>query len=284
MTAFADVIGDPVAQSLSPAMQRFWIERLGLDARYEAVRVAGADIESFLAERAARPDWRGCNVTMPHKQAVIPFLARLDPAARRIGAVNTIVREEDGSLTGGNTDAEGFLQPLRSELAKPHLFRMARIFGTGGAARAIVTALAAEGLTIVLAGRTEEKARTLLRKLGLEEGNYPVSLSHFRDPTDFAFDDREGCLDLIVNATSLGMEGKPALPLHFSHIPPRSIVYDIVTHPVETPLLAEAAQRGLRRIDGLSMLIGQGAAAFARFFEVQPPRDDDAALRRMLAA
>ena len=283
MTAFAELIGDPVGQSLSPAMHRFWIDRMGLDARYEARRLRRDELGPFLAERAADADWRGCNVTMPHKRAVIPFLSRLDPAARRIGAVNTIVREEDGSLTGHNTDAEGFVQPLRSELARPHLFRMARVFGTGGAARAIVTALAAEGLTIVLAGRTEDKARALLAELDLQEGNHPVALTHFRDPTDFPFDDREGCLDLIVNATSLGMEGNPALPLHFSHVPPRSIVYDIVTHPVETPLLAEAARNGLRRIDGLSMLIGQGAAAFARFFGVQPQRDDDAALRRVLA-
>ena len=132
---YAEVIGDPIRQSKSPAIHGFWLERLGLAASYRATHVAPADLAAFVAARRNDPHWRGCNVTMPHKQAVIPLLDRLDPLAGQVGAVNTIV-PEDGELVGYNTDVPGFLEPLRTALAQPHLFRMARVLGTGGAARA----------------------------------------------------------------------------------------------------------------------------------------------------
>ncbi|MBS1239585.1 MAG: aroE, partial [Proteobacteria bacterium] len=161
---YAEVIGDPIAQSKSPAIHGYWIEKLGLDADYRACHVTAEGLADYLAERRADPSWRGCNVTMPHKQAVMPFLDRLDSLAERIGAVNTIV-PEDGALVGYNTDAGGFLEPLRPWLARDHLFRMARVLGTGGAARAIIAALAAEHVTIVLAGRDPAKAVALLNEL-----------------------------------------------------------------------------------------------------------------------
>lgn len=284
MTRYAEVIGDPIAQSKSPAIHTHWIEGLGLDARYDRQLVKSDELGDYLARRAADPDWAGCNVTMPHKLAVMQHLDRLDPLARRIAAVNTIVREADGSLTGYNTDAAGFLEPLGEELDKQHYFRMARVLGTGGAARAIVAGLLDHGITLVLAGRNPDKARAMLDELDPGAEHYVVPLDHFAQATDFAFDDREGCLDLVVNASPLGMEGQPPLDFDFSHVPPRSIVYDIVTAPLETPLLQEAQARGLRTIDGLSMLIGQAAVAFEKFFGVSPPRDDnDAGLRRILA-
>ena len=144
---------------------------------------------------------------MPHKQAIIPLLDALDPFAQRLGAVNTVVRQEDGSLKGFNTDANGFLEPLRTVLSEKHLFRMARIIGTGGASRAIIAALADHGFTLVVAGRNPDKARTLLDELAPRGEHHAIHLDHFAKPTDFAFDDREGCLDLIVNASSLGMSG-----------------------------------------------------------------------------
>lgn len=282
-TPYAEVIGDPIAQSKSPAIHRFWIERLGLDAAYAAERVSATGLAAYLSERRADRDWRGCNVTMPHKRAVMPLLDRLDPPARRIGAVNTVVRQTDGALVGYNTDAPGFLEPLRGELARRHLFRMARVFGTGGAARAIVAALAAEGFVIVLAGRDRDKARALLDELAPGGGHHAADLAHFAEPTDFAFDDRAGCFDLVVNASSLGMAGQPPLPCDLSHFPPGSVVYDVVTHPLETPLLRDARAAGLRTIDGLAMLIGQAAIAFERFFAQAAPRDD-VALRTRLGA
>src|SRR5690606_33364005 len=133
-------------------------------------------------------DWRGCNVTMPHKQAIIPLLDRIDSVAARIGAVNTVVREADGTLAGYNTDAAGFVEPLLPLLARRHLFRMARILGAGGAARAIVVALADRGFTLVLAARDPAKARALLDELDPGGDHHAVDLAHFAPETDFVFD------------------------------------------------------------------------------------------------
>jgi shikimate dehydrogenase len=280
---YAEVIGDPIAQSKSPTIHNFWLERLGVEADYRAHHVSTAELEGYLRNRRADRNWRGCNVTMPHKQAVIPLLDRLDPLAERIGAVNTILRDADGLLTGCNTDANGFLEPLRAALGEHHLFRMARVLGTGGAARAIVAALAGEGVVIVLAGRDPEKARALLDELDPGGEHHAIDIAHFSDETDFAFDDREGCFDLIVNASPLGMEGQPPLAFDLSHAPPDSIFYDIVTHPVETPLLIEAREAGFRTLDGLNMLIGQAAAAFRMFFNCIPLREHgDLELRALL--
>ncbi len=280
---YAEVIGDPIAQSKSPDIHRFWLDQLDLAGDYRRFRVPTGDLADYLAGARADVDWRGCNVTMPHKQAIIPLLDRLSPEARAIGAVNTVVREDDGSLTGHNTDAAGFLEPLKPWLAERHLFRMARILGTGGAARAIVSALAGEGFTLVLAGRDPAKARALLEELAPGE-HYVAPLGHFADVTDFPFDDRAGCLDLVVNATSLGMAGQPPLDFDLSHAPPGSILYDIVTAPAETPFLAAARARGTPTIDGLAMLIGQAAAAFRLFFGVEAPRDRDDELHVILAS
>ncbi|MXO60490.1 shikimate dehydrogenase [Altererythrobacter salegens] len=283
MSRYAEVIGDPIAQSKSPAIHGYWLSKLGLDAAYRAAHVTAEGLESYLVSRRADPEWCGCNVTMPHKQAVIPLLDRLDPLAARIGAVNTIV-PEDGGLTGYNTDAAGFIEPLKGPLAKQHYFRMARILGTGGAARAIVAALADQGFTLVLAGRDPAKARALIDELAPKGEHHAIDLAHFADPTDFPFDDREGCLDLLVNASPLGMAGQPPLAYDFSHTPPGTVVYDIVTHPAFTPLLAEAKQRGFATIDGLAMLIGQAAEAFEKFFgRPAPRRDADMGLRALLA-
>ncbi len=279
---FAEVIGDPIAQSKSPAIHNFWLARLGVDADYRHCHVTLDGLAGYIQERRQDPAWRGCNATMPHKQAVMPLLDRIDDAARRIGAVNTIVRGDDGLLTGFNTDGEGFLEPLRPVLAQTHLFRIARVFGAGGAARAIVAALADAGFAVVLAARDPAKAQALLDELGRGRDNHAVALSHFAPPTDFAFDDREGILDLVVNASPLGMAGHGPLDLDFSHVPPDSIVYDIVTHPLETPLLAAARAGGFSAIDGLAMLIGQAAAAFERFYGQPAPRQYDADLRALL--
>jgi shikimate dehydrogenase len=221
---------------------------------------------------------------MPHKLAIVPLLDRLDPLAEKIGAVNTVVREADGTLTGYNTDAPGFLEPLQPLLDQTHLFRMARVLGTGGASRAIVAALAERGFVVVLAGRDPAKARTMLDELTTQQDHHAIDLAHFAEPTDFAFDDREQCLDVIVNASPLGMTGQPPLPFDFTHAPPRSVVYDIVTSPLDTPFLQEARRAGFETLDGLSMLIGQADVAFERFFGVKPPRTFDAELRERLFA
>ena len=237
---YAEVIGDPISQSKSPLIHNHWLQKLGHEADYRTCHVTAGELSDYIAARRKDPDWAGCNVTMPHKQAVMQLLDGMDHLAEAVGAVNTIIPVDDGTLLGTNTDGAGFLEPLRPHLAKQHLFRMARILGTGGAARAIVWALAEEGFTIVLAGRDPEKARTILDELAPGGEHHAAPLSHFAEPTDFAFDDREGCFDLVVNASPLGMEGQPPLEFDFSHVPPRSIIYDIVTAPLVTPLLQTA--------------------------------------------
>lgn len=279
---YAEVIGDPIAQSKSPAIHNFWLGKLGIDAEYRACHIRSEELAEYLAVRRADPDWRGCNVTMPHKQAVMPLLGRTDPASGSIGAVNTIVRQGDGALVGTNTDVAGFLEPLFVDLSATHYFRMARIMGTGGAARAIIAALADKGFTLVIAGRDPGKARALLDELAPKGEHHAIDLAHFADPTDFAFDDREACLDLVINASSLGMQGQPPLAFDWSHAPPGSVAYDIVTAPLDTAFLQSARAKGHRTIDGLAMLIGQAAAAFEKFFGQPAPREHDEELRRIL--
>lgn len=278
---YAEVIGDPIAQSKSPLIHRFWLEKLEIEADYRACHVKADELEDYFTSRRSDPDWHGCNITMPHKQAAMDYVDRIEPQAMAVGAVNTVYRDGD-DLVATSTDGAGFLEPLDQELAQEHYFRMARILGTGGAARAIITALAEQGFTLVVAGRNPDKARALLDELAPEGEHHAVHLDHFAEPTNFAFDDREGCLDLVVNASALGMTGQPPLPFDLSHAPPRSIFYDIVYSPLETELLANAAKAGFRALDGLNMLIGQADRAFEKFFGVRPPRDDDNALRELL--
>ena len=279
---YAEVIGDPIAHSKSPMIHKHWLEAAGIAGDYRTAQIRSEDLWIYFEERRRDPLWRGCNVTIPHKQAVMTLLDRIDPDAERIGAVNTVVPEA-GKLVGYNTDYIGFLEPLQPLLAQNHLFRMARIFGAGGAAKAVALALHDHGFTNVIIARNPDQARRL-RESFEPDDRLIAPLDIFAVPTDFPFDDREGILDLVVNTTSLGMKGQPPLLLDFSHVPPNAIVYDIVYAPLETPLLAEARARGLRTIDGLHMLIGQAAAAFGHFFGHPAPRETDRELRAKLLA
>jgi shikimate dehydrogenase len=284
MTVHAEVIGDPISHSKSPLIHNFWIEKLGLDAHYERCHVTPNGLEEYFRSRRDRQDWRGCNVTIPHKQAVMPFLDSVDSGAARIGAVNTIVRAPDGALAGYNSDGAGFLEPLRPWLADRHLLRMARIIGSGGAARAIAHAFRGEGFTVAMIARDEEKARVILDEIGEKNSGMTATLQSWSVPIEFDWGDTEGRLDIVVNATSLGMKGNPPLAIDFSHVPPNAILYDIVYAPLETALLAEARRRGLPTIDGLEMLVGQAAVAFELFFGQPAPRHYDAELRALLTS
>lgn len=283
---WAEVIGDPIAQSKSPLIHGFWIEQLDIHASYRAHHVREGELADYLAERRKDGDWRGCNVTMPHKQAIMELLDQISPEAAKIGAVNTVVHQPDGSLMGFNTDAVGFREPLIDHIdyKANQLFRMARVIGTGGAARAILKTLVDDRFTIVLAGRDPDKARALLDEFDAQGRHFNPPMSHFANATDFAFDDREGIFDLVVNASPLGMRGQPPLPFDLSHAPPNAVIYDIVTDPVETLFLKAARERGHPVIDGLAMLIGQAARAFEMFFGKPPPRKHDNTLRERLCA
>lgn len=262
---YAEVIGDPIAQSKSPAIHGFWLEKLGIDAEYRPWHVRAEELADYFASRRADPEWRGCNITMPHKQAAIPLLDTIDPAALRIGAVNTVVRGTDSSLGGYNTDAPGFLEPLGAA----H-FEVVSVIGAGGAARAVLAALADRQVRWVsLQNRSIAKGEALLAEFGLAGcvvapgGEVPVA-------------------ELLVNTSSIGMAGYPPMPPVERYVMDGGTVYDIVTHPLDTELLQRARARGLHTIDGLAMLIGQAAAAFEKFFGQPAPRQHDAELRELL--
>lgn len=264
---YAEVIGDPILQSKSPAIHGFWLAELGIAGRYVHCHVTAEDLPSYLTERRRDDTWRGCNVTMPHKQAVLPLLDRIDPLAARIAAVNTVVREADGTLTGYNTDAPGFMEPLAGRR-----FETVTVIGAGGAARAILAALSDAGVRQVsLQNRSRDKAQALLAEFGLSGKAYDLG-------------EQVPLADLLVNTSALGMAGQPPLPHVLDDVATDGVVYDIVTSPLDTALLQEARVRGLATVDGLAMLIGQADQAFARFFHTSPPRSEDARLRERIMA
>ncbi len=284
---YAEVIGDPIAQSKSPTIHRYWLEKLGIDADYRACRVSSDGLDAYLADRRVDPLWRGCNVTMPHKQSIMALLDGLDPLAEQVGAVNTIIPAPDQRLTGYNTDVAGVAEPLR---AMPiggypqHIATHVYIIGAGGAARgAIVGTQQAGPFAIDVFNRTVEKAHPLavMANAAFGEAHPLEHLTPIRNPDDGPMDQR--CSHILINASSMGMLGNPPVPVDLSLFYPDTIVFDMVYSPLETPLLAEARRLGLRTIDGLAMLIGQAASAFQGFFGADPPRQDgDAELRALL--
>jgi shikimate dehydrogenase len=267
MTYYAEVIGDPIAHSKSPIIHRFWLQKLGIAADYRAHHVAACDLGSYCAARAADPLWRGCNITIPHKQAVLDYVDDPGGVRQSIGAANTIFRNHDGGLQVTNTDAAGFFAPIADMdwSGAPVV-----VIGAGGAARAILFALrqADVGQVIMLA-RSPLKATALLAHFGLK--GRVVSMEAQLPPAA-----------LVVNTSPLGMTGQPPLNIDLSPLPTDAHVYDIVYAPLVTGLLAAAQARGLSTTDGLDMLIGQAALAFELFFGKAPPADCDDELRALL--
>ena len=257
MTPRAFVLGHPVRHSRSPKLHGYWLRTLGLPGSYELADVPPEGLPAFFAGLQEQ-GFVGGNVTVPHKVAVQEFLARLDPAAQAIGAVNTIWRE-DGAFVGGNTDAIGFLAHL-DEQAPGWECRTALVIGAGGAARAAVHGLLGRGVAVHLANRTVGHADALAAHFGA--GVHPHGMD--------AIPDLLPEVGLLVNTTSLGMAGKPALELALAPLRPGAVVYDIVYVPLETGLLAQAKARGHRTVDGLGMLLHQAVPGFARWFGVTP--------------
>jgi len=265
---YAEVIGDPIVQSKSPVIHGFWLDRLGLDAEYRKTLVTADDLPRFFAERRDDPDWRGCNITMPHKLAALDHVDDRGDVRGGIGAINTVFRAEDGVAVGTNTDAGGFYAPLAGfDFAG----RRVTVVGAGGAARAILFALARMDVgPVTLLNRNVLKAGVLLSSFGLKGQALPLGAPLAPDTA------------LLVNASTLGMAGQPPLEMDLDALGEDAVVYDIVYSPLETPLLAAARARGLDTVDGLEMLVGQAALAFELFFGVAPPRDGDDDLRALL--
>ena len=267
--AYAEVIGDPVAHSKSPLIHQFWLDALGIDGAYHKTQVTADALGDFFASRRDDPDWRGCNITVPHKVAALDHVP--DPGGVRdtIGAINTVFRGQDGKLIGTNTDAAGFYAPLADfDLEGAPV----AVIGAGGAARAVLFALARAGVErVTIFNRSPLKAMGLLSTFGLKGDAVPL-------------DAPLPPVALLVNASALGMTGQPALDLDLSSLPEDAVVYDAVYAPLETGLLAAARARGLETVDGLEMLIGQAALAFELFFGKAPPRERDDELRALLTA
>lgn len=263
-TTLVGLIGWPVSHSVSPAMHNAAFAALGMDWRYVPLPVnpalPGAVGDAVRGMRAM--GMRGINVTVPHKQAVLPFLERIAPAATAMRAVNTIVVEEDGSLTGDNTDAPGFIADLRDHGIEPAGLH-ALVLGAGGSARAVVYGLAQAGVQrITVANRSVERARQLLADLRPYLG--AISCAAVSLPEGLA---EVADAPLIVNCTSLGMtphSDTTPWPRELA-LRPEQTVYDLVYNPPDTLLLQHARQQGARAIGGLGMLIWQGALAFERW-------------------
>ena len=264
----AGVFGHPITHSRSPRLHGFWLQRYGIDGAYIPLGVAPG---GFGAAVRALVDlgFRGANVTIPHKLAAFEICDAVAPFARRAGAVNTLIFR-DGRIEGSNTDGFGFLESIREAApgwradAGP-----AVLLGAGGAARAIAAALLDAGAPrVTLVNRTAAKAEALARDLG-----GPIHVADRPTLEDAA---------LLVNTTSLGMQGQPGLEVDLAPLPASAVVADIVYVPLETRLLAAARARGLIAVDGLGMLLHQARPGFEAWFGVAPQVDQ--ALRDVVAA
>ena len=259
VTAKLGIIGYPIGHSISPLFQQAALDHCGIDATYEAWEVTPDGLAEVV--RGLRdPGVLGINVTVPHKEAVIPYLDEVDSWASTAGAVNTIVNR-DGRLTGHNTDGHGFLQALREAGGFTPQGRRALVLGAGGAARGVVLALVREGIShLTVANRTLSRAERLTQ---LAQGTGIPSVAISLD--DGALVRESVTADLIVNCTTLGMVHGPnesGTPLGPEQIPSTALVNDLVYNPLETPLLRAAAKAGAGVLGGIHMLVYQGAASF----------------------
>jgi shikimate dehydrogenase len=285
---YAEVIGDPVSQSKSPAIHKFWLEKLDIKADYRATRVTVEELPTYLASRRADPEWCGCNVTMPLKQAILPMLEENVGPATMIGAVNTVTRTGDAMprLVGHNTDVAGFLEPLGDWPPPDKVTSIADVIGTGGAAAAVFWGLKRLGFIVFTVSRTRESGLHFQRRFGEDDPDFVQLLSRYAAPPrqPWELSNRENVAELLVNASPLGMVGQPPLSIDLANISPDAIVYDLVTQPPETDLIRRARERGHRVIRGLEMLVGQAAEAFELLFGFGAPREHDAELMERLTS
>lgn len=263
----AGVLGWPISHSRSPRLHGYWLDSLGIDGAYLPLPVHPDRFEDGVRGLVAL-GFQGANVTIPHKQAAFAVCDVVDATARRAGAVNTLVFR-DGRIEGSNTDGFGFLENVRSAVpgwrasAGP-----AVLLGAGGSARAIAAALLDAGCPkLVLVNRSRDKADALAGELG-----GPVGVAEAPSLAEAT---------LLVNTTSLGMQGHPPLAIDLAPLPDDAVVADIVYVPLETPLLAAARARGLQAVDGLGMLLHQARPGFEAWFGTAPVVDD--ALRQVVA-
>jgi shikimate dehydrogenase len=257
----AGLMGWPVMHSRSPRLHNYWIGALGLAGAYVPLAVKPEGLRAALRALPAL-GFSGCNLTIPHKEAALAIVDTVDPLARRVGAVNTVVVAPDGSLEGRNTDVFGYLESIRETQPAWRADRgPAVVLGAGGGARAVLVGLIDQGARdIRLVNRTLARAEALARELG-----GPIKA--------LAWDDRQAALEgaaMLVNTTNQGMVGEPPLDLPLDTLPQSTLVCDIVYIPRETRLLAAARKRGNPTVDGLGMLLHQARPAFRAWFGIMP--------------
>lgn len=266
---FAGVVGFPISHSLSPLIHNEWVRRSGVAGQYRTIEVApGYDAFAEAMNDLRELGFAGVNVTIPHKENALRYADRASDAATTIGAANMLSFGEDGTYAD-NSDAAGFAQALAKSPSASHRMETAMVLGAGGGARGVIAALRSVGCKrIIIANRTREKAEALGEEFGLEVIDWSAQPSGLAD------------CDLLVNTTSLGMTGQPALEIDLAGLPNKATVFDIVYTPLETPLLKAARARGLAVINGLEMLMHQAAPGFSAWFGNRPYRlkpqvDDD---------
>ena len=269
----AGVMGWPVMHSRSPKIHNYWLAKHGLAGVYVPLAIQADGLRAALRALPA-VGFAGCNLTIPHKEAAFEVVDRVDPVAKRIGAINCVVVAPDGTLEGRNYDGFGYIQSILE--AWPEWRADAgpvTVIGAGGAARAVLVSLADQGVKeIRLVNRTPARADALAQEFGPPVKTVP-------------WDDRHAALDgaaMLVNTTSQGMAGQPALDLALDKLTASALVSDIIYIPQETPLLAAARQRGNRTVNGLGMLLHQARPAFHAWFGVMP--EVTAELRAMIEA
>ncbi len=270
-TIRAGVMGWPIAHSRSPALHGHWLERHGIDGSYVAIPVRPEDLAAALRELPDK-EFAGVNLTVPHKEPALDIVDTVDGVAARIGAVNTVIVRADRTLFGTNTDSYGFIENLRGGVGRDlsaWTAHPAAVLGAGGAARAVVVALCDAGVTeLRIVNRTRTNAERLA-ELVSSCGARAVIVD---------WQDRAEALrgaGILVNTTTLGMQGAPPLDLVLDALPGEALVNDIVYAPLETTLLATARRRGNPVVDGLGMLLYQAQAGFEAWFGVRPEVDDD---------
>jgi shikimate dehydrogenase len=270
----AAIIGHPVGHSKSPLIHNYWLKKYGIAGRYEALDVPPEQLGKTL-ERLAHEGYAGFNVTLPHKISVMHLCDGVDALAQAIGAVN-LVTVQDGQLMGGNSDVFGFIESIRHE--HPGFdFRAgpALVLGAGGATRAIVHGLLAEGAPLVrIANRTRGNAEQVAAQC-CEPARVQV----------FSWEERHnllGDINILVNTTSLGMDGQPPLELDLAELNGQALVADIIYKPLETKLMRDAAKRGNETAGGIGMLLHQARPAFQAWFGIMP--EIDAELERLVSS
>ena len=266
---YAEVIGDPIAQSKSPSIHGFWLEQAGLDFDYRATRVTRAELPAYLQDRRSDPSWRGCNVTMPLKLDAAMLGDDTSDRAVAAGAANILI-PKNGALLAGNTDVGGVLQLLGPRLANGAPGGLT-LLGNGGAARAVLVALRMlniEDVTIQARDLAAAYKLTVEFRLGQPPRPFDVPI------------DTGG----LINATPMGMAGVQPASVDIGRMPAAGWVFDMVSDPAETLLLRAARKRGMATIDGLAMLVEQAAESFMLLFGREAPRQRDAELMARLKA